>query len=158
VLIGLLGMLVVGSVSFSGGFRGWMGAHRWMMSAPPAAWTRQNPLPVTDSVLAQGRFFYERFCVSCHGPRGNGDGPAAVGLRPRPPALAVTGRYTMLPDGYFFWRIKEGGRAWGTPMPAFDSLLTDTEIWSVVAYMRAGFPEQRVGDVPVRPQEHGGLP
>ena len=158
---GMLALVVMGTFSgFPGWGTGWTNHHRWM-GAMPAMWNQENPLPATDSVLEQGRFYYERFCVACHGVRGGGDGPAAKGLRPRPPALAITGRYPMIPDGYYFWRIKEGGRAFGTPMPSFDSLLTDPEIWSVVAYIRAGFPEVPAGASPVSTRknlEEGGRP
>ena len=34
--------------------------------------------------LKAGQFIYERSCVSCHGPRGAGDGVAAPQLDPRP--------------------------------------------------------------------------
>lgn len=34
--------------------------------------------------LARGRALYMESCASCHGPQGNGDGPAAAGLEPKP--------------------------------------------------------------------------
>lgn len=34
--------------------------------------------------LDRGRALYLESCASCHGPQGNGDGPAAVGLEPKP--------------------------------------------------------------------------
>lgn len=38
----------------------------------------------TPELLAHGKTQYEQQCVSCHGPGGNGDGPAAAGLNPKP--------------------------------------------------------------------------
>lgn len=35
-----------------------------------------------------GAQLYKRFCASCHGPDGAGDGPVAASLRNRPPDLA----------------------------------------------------------------------
>ena len=34
-----------------------------------------------------GELLYRRYCAACHGPKGEGDGPAAAALCPRPPDL-----------------------------------------------------------------------
>jgi mono/diheme cytochrome c family protein len=36
---------------------------------------------------AEGRVYFERYCVTCHGAEGKGDGPLASGLRQRPADL-----------------------------------------------------------------------
>src|SRR5262245_54719263 len=41
--------------------------------APASLWT-------DVAVLARGRAIYDAQCAVCHGPRGEGDGPAAMGL------------------------------------------------------------------------------
>jgi mono/diheme cytochrome c family protein len=44
--------------------------------------------PTVDPVLAEmGKEVFPRYCGSCHGPRGEGDGPAAGAFRTRPPDL-----------------------------------------------------------------------
>jgi mono/diheme cytochrome c family protein len=43
----------------------------------------------TPELLAQGRTAFGKFCASCHGPNGQGDGPAAKALKP-PPRNLVT--------------------------------------------------------------------
>ena len=45
----------------------------------PAASARVSP-----AVLEQGRTLYKANCVSCHGEKGKGDGPAAGVLKPPP--------------------------------------------------------------------------
>jgi mono/diheme cytochrome c family protein len=53
----------------------------------PAAAAEQ---PGYDPVLAElGVPFFQRYCTSCHGPDGRGDGPAAASLRARPADLTA---------------------------------------------------------------------
>jgi mono/diheme cytochrome c family protein len=47
----------------------------------------------------------------------------------------------MAVDEYLLWTISEGGKPFDTDMPAFKDVLTPEEIWQVIAFMRAGFPE-----------------
>jgi len=39
---------------------------------------------VSAEVLNSGRVHYLQYCRACHGEKGNGEGPAAIGLRPPP--------------------------------------------------------------------------
>jgi mono/diheme cytochrome c family protein len=43
-------------------------------------------------------------------------------------------------DEYLLWTIAEGGVQFGTGMPAYREVLTERQIWWIVTYMRAGFP------------------
>jgi mono/diheme cytochrome c family protein len=43
-------------------------------------------------------------------------------------------------DEYLLWAISEGGKSFGTNMPAFKDALTEEQIWQIITYMRAGFP------------------
>jgi hypothetical protein len=65
-----------------------------------------------DPVLAEvGTPLFERYCTSCHGVAGRGDGPAAASLRPRPADLTgiakrrggqfPTGQIAQFIDGRF---------------------------------------------------------
>ena len=40
-----------------------------------------------DSAVQSGEILYRRYCASCHGTNGRGDGPAAPALSPRPSDL-----------------------------------------------------------------------
>jgi mono/diheme cytochrome c family protein len=47
---------------------------------------------------ADGAQVYQTYCVTCHGPAGAGDGPAAIGLNPKPASFA-TAAYRLDPNG-----------------------------------------------------------
>jgi mono/diheme cytochrome c family protein len=42
------------------------------------------PVPIDEGLAARGKPIYERFCISCHGPEGDGHGYAAQWLDPMP--------------------------------------------------------------------------
>lgn len=80
-----------------------------------------------------GKARYEQYCVVCHGPRGNGDGPMAKATTP--PASRLTGpEVRNKTDQDLLSVIAEGKDA---IMPAWRGILTDQELLDVVAYVRA---------------------
>jgi len=90
-------------------------------------------LPRSAIDLAAGRAIYERSCASCHGPRGLGDGPAAAGMNPKPPAVGSAADMHDRSPALLF-RIVSVGVA-GTPMVGFASQLSAEERWNVVSYI-----------------------
>lgn len=85
-----------------------------------------------ENVLIGARNF-EAMCSTCHTPPGLGDTPAASGLNPRPPKLLdLAGRGEPQEQ---FWVISNGVRMTG--MPAFGPTHEDSELWSLVAFLRA---------------------
>ncbi len=100
-----------------------------------------NPLSGSAVAIAAGRALYEDHCQSCHGANGTGDGNAANDLSPSPALLSFMISMPMSVDAYLMWSISEGGVAFGSEMPAFRSELTNDEIWEIVSFMRAGFPQ-----------------
>lgn len=102
----------------------------------------QSTLPPSPDTIAEGRKIYAQSCGGCHGPNGMGNGEAANALSPSPALLAYMIRRPISVDGYLLWTISEGGGQFGTEMPAFKDKLSREDVWRVVAYMRAGFPEQ----------------
>jgi mono/diheme cytochrome c family protein len=96
-----------------------------------------NPLAGDPAALARGKDAFQALCSQCHGADGRGDGPEAVGFTPGPGDLT---RREMVSrsDGYLFWRIAEGGsfEPFNSLMPAWGSLLGDTEIWELVSLLR----------------------
>ncbi len=104
---------------------------------------QSSPYPKAGGVIREGSKVYAKHCIACHGPRGMGDGSAGKDLAPSPALLSYLEKEPQTADGYLLWTITEGGQAFGSDMPAFKDLLSEREIWQVVIYMRAGFPESR---------------
>jgi mono/diheme cytochrome c family protein len=69
-----------------------------------------------------------------------GDGDAGNALYPSPALLAHLLRMPDAVDEYLLWAISEGGKPFGTAMPAFEGSLTRDQIWQIITYMRSGFP------------------
>jgi cbb3-type cytochrome c oxidase subunit II len=100
-------------------------------------WLSGDPLPVTEENLLRGkRVFLER-CVGCHGPQGDGKGPAASFMAPSPADFtdkddACCGGDTG--PGDFYYRILRG---WpGTAMENFGERLSVDDIWRVVLFVK----------------------
>lgn len=81
---------------------------------------------------ADGLEVYATTCQSCHGPTGLGDGPAGKSLNP--PAADLVAFIPQVGDDYLFWRISTGVS--GTSMVAWEGILTEEQIWQVIAYIR----------------------
>ncbi len=91
-----------------------MAFHSDELNANPRKASRSGPVPpLTSGSLARGLELYAQDCASCHGTRGQGDGPGAAGLHPAPTNLAE--RYYFLPRLSF---VLNNGVA-GTAMPAW---------------------------------------
>ena len=73
----------------------------------------------------------ETNCVTCHGPNGKGDGPAAAALPPPKPADWTSSKLAAESDGELFWKISNGRGA----MPPWKHL-PDKDRWEIVNYIR----------------------
>jgi mono/diheme cytochrome c family protein len=104
------------------------GAASWM--APVWADTIKNPLKGNLKSIADGKKFYVKNCVVCHGDKGKGDGIAAAGLNPKP-ADHTSEKIQKQSDGVIYWKIANGR----SPMPGYGSL-TPTQRWDLVNYVR----------------------
>ncbi len=101
-------------------------------SKQEASQTTKLPATTKGDPVA-GKLKYDTLCVSCHGPRGMGDGPAAASLNPKPRNLQATTRT----DDELKKTIKLGGAAVGLSplMVPWGGVLNDTDIDNVVAYI-----------------------
>ena len=98
---------------------------------PDGAAAETSPLSPTPEVLKRGESLYKSHCVTCHGPKGLGDGPDVDRKdRANRPANLVMSRN---PEGLVFYKVWNGRQ--DPKMPAFKSQMTKDEVWSVVAYV-----------------------
>lgn len=114
----------------------------YMQFGVPDAYAGAKPtVPHSAETVAAGRKVYEQNCASCHGKDGLGDGDAAKAVSPSPALLAYMIRRPVSVDEYLLWTISDGGKQFETDMPAFKDKLSRDDIFRVVSYMRAGFPQ-----------------
>jgi mono/diheme cytochrome c family protein len=106
--------------------------------ATEAGLALRNPLPHSPDVLTHGKFVWENVCITCHGPRGAGDGTLTQ-VFPKPPSL-MTQRVRDWPDGEIFHRPMRGQGS----MPSHARQLDARDIWSVVHYIRQMQSEEPV--------------
>ena len=105
-------------------------------------WIEVNPLKVTKDTLKRGRERYDIYCTPCHGKAGDGNG--------------ITSQYNLvaadlhqmklvqIEDGYIFDVLKNGYNLTTNEvgivsyrMPAYDSKMSNEDLWHVVSYLRA---------------------
>ena len=86
----------------------------------------------------RGKTDYSNYCSPCHGQSGNGRGPMAALLDPRPTDHRDTAYMNTLPDGYLTRLIRHGGRGVGKSpaMAAWGDILSEQQIRNLIAYMR----------------------
>lgn len=112
----------------------------WLHVNVPEGWrTVPNPYPTTPAGLARGRKLYQDFCLGCHGPVGDGMGPAQPWIYP-PPL-----NFTILKDrgisgGILYYQIMNG--ITGTAMPYFKRELESEKIWDVGNFVAVNFINQ----------------
>jgi mono/diheme cytochrome c family protein len=98
-----------------------------------------NPRPVSLESLENGRVQYARYCATCHGDKGLGDGPVSMTGKLRGPfggVFAIAGPQSMvrlqsLTDGRIYSAIRYGRRR----MPAYTRVASDDR-WDIVNYVR----------------------
>ena len=114
-----------------------------MQGVPRPYTTLHDPSRETPAKLERGRAIFDRHCAACHGWTGQGSGPEAFALIPAPADLEWLARTPKArSEPYMYWAVAEGGRNLESEMPAFKRTLSRNDIWSVIAYIRAGLPRR----------------
>jgi mono/diheme cytochrome c family protein len=112
--------------------RGKMGYNMYISKdeAEVAGVELKNPLEYNDLNLAEGQVLYTRFCASCHGDQGDGQGLVGVKFKGVPSYSA--GRVAELPAGHIYHVITNGR---GRMMP-HGSQVNPMERWKIVMYVQ----------------------
>jgi mono/diheme cytochrome c family protein len=95
---------------------------------------QKNPLQDTPATQADGKEAFSHYCVACHGNDGQNTGvPFVDRISPPIPSLASpeVQRFT---DGQLKWILDYG--IFPSGMPGSKGLLSDEELWAIVAYIR----------------------
>jgi len=109
----------------------------WLHSHVPEPWRRlPNPYPTTEAGLLRGKRIYQSFCIGCHGPIGDGMGPAQPYLYPPPLNFTIL-RGRGISGGILYYQIMHG--ITGTAMPYFKRELESEKIWDVGNYVAVYF-------------------
>jgi mono/diheme cytochrome c family protein len=99
--------------------------------------TLQNPQPMTLASLENGRLLFERYCATCHGKGGLGDGPVSMTSPQQGPfggVLPIAGPASLArirSDGHIFATIRYGRRR----MPSYQRIPEEGR-WDIVNYVR----------------------
>ena len=113
-------------------------------SAARAQWLELSvpTRPKADAAaIDQGKVVYQEKCLSCHGEKGDGNGPVAPYLWPKPRDLTMASymlRTTAsgeLPTDEDLFRTVTLGMM-GTGMPAWEQGLTVEQRWQVIFYIK----------------------
>ncbi|HEX6266167.1 MAG TPA: c-type cytochrome [Burkholderiales bacterium] len=121
----------------------------FMMPAAPGisgvhAHGGEAPAPVRDALpgglsgdARRGREFYAANCATCHGAAGDGKGPRAYFINPKPRDFTTPGARAAFTRPVLYAAIAQGRV--GSEMPAWDKVLTPQEIANVAEYVYAAF-------------------
>jgi mono/diheme cytochrome c family protein len=103
----------------------------------PEQEAQANPVAANLTSLKRGEVLFQRYCSTCHGPQGHGDGPVAgppFGTGPVGLVLPVGGPSSVakaFSDGHIFTTITLGrGR-----MPSYRRIAPEDR-WHIVNYIR----------------------
>ncbi len=81
----------------------------------------------------RGKAFYLENCTACHGENGDGKGPRAYFILPKPRNFKHPAAQNSLNKSRLFQAISEGTR--GTDMPAWSKVLSDQDITDIAEYI-----------------------
>jgi len=93
--------------------------------------TIQNPLISDEKAVVKGGKIYDKICWSCHGVKGEGDGPAGASFNIKPMSF-IDKSFQKQTDGEILWKISTGRGN----MPSYSELLSENQRWQLVSYLR----------------------
>jgi mono/diheme cytochrome c family protein len=126
VLVFLMGSCFLFSVSFAQQKKG----AEW--PTPDKYKSMKNQTKADEQTLADGKALWNKYCKSCHGAKGLGDGPKGAGLKTFPGDFSAKA-FQGLSDGAMYYRAIIGRGE----MPNYEkSIPKEEDRWKLVTYMR----------------------
>src|SRR5262245_41815163 len=95
----------------------------------------KSSLPSSPESIANGGKTFNRYCATCHGATGQGDGSGGAKLSPKPSNLTDAEWKHGSSDREIFAVIHDGAK--DTGMKGYASRLTEREIWELINYIRS---------------------
>lgn len=95
-----------------------------------------NPFPITEAALANGKQMYDIFCATCHGAKGDGNGYLVRddgGVYPAQPANLINEEFTAASNGRYYHALMYGKNVMG----GYADKVSYEERWNVIHYIRS---------------------
>lgn len=113
----------------------------WLHSRVPRTWCAMpTESPISHASVSRGEKIYQDYCMGCHGPVGDGNGPAAQWLVIKPVNFTtlkrhlIDGKYI---GGIIYYQVMNG--ITGSSMPYFKKDLESAKIWDVGNFVEYSF-------------------
>ena len=99
----------------------------------------KNPLVITQEVVDQGKIAYNKFCVSCHGDKGDGNGTIVANEKfPAQPPSYIGDVLMNLPIGKMFHTTEYGKGMMGSHA----SQVSQEDRWKIISYITTEFQKR----------------
>jgi mono/diheme cytochrome c family protein len=105
------------------------------LAIPRGDRNRQNPVPRSREVVAEGMGHYADHCAACHANDGSGETEMGLGLYPKPPDMRLPATQS-LTDGELFYIIENGVRLTGMPAWGTGTHKGEESTWHLVHFIR----------------------
>lgn len=107
-------------------------------SPPAAAAASPEPSATLPARLEIARDDFTKYCASCHGDGGRGDGPMGRFIDPKPKDLTDAAYMRTRTDEQIYSAIHDGGESVGLSdkMAAWSHLLSEEQIRELAEYVR----------------------
>ncbi len=99
-----------------------------------------HPYPKANFNMKNGEGLYNKYCASCHGVKGDGNGPAALALNPKPTDF-LDKAYGVMRSRVDYYESIMNGRP-DTTMPPWKGTLSERDVWDIIDYIEHLFNHQ----------------
>lgn len=94
----------------------------------------------TPELLIRGKNVFEQNCITCHGEKGLGNGPASRAINPKPRNFVKADFKFGNSPAQMFKTVSNGID--GTAMPPWKDALPEIDRWAVIHYERTFNPQK----------------